>query len=229
MPFPSTYLNLQDKVIRRLRLDATADRATVKDILNVVYAQVCVETEALQAAATMVVTPNASTYLLPLQVLRIKEMTAGAAGGSSYGPPLVQASLDEILKLRQSAQVASTNSGTSSRYALIGMNQLELWPTPTSADTLLLYYVYLPVALNVDADVPGLQEPYATQILFYGALAELADDMSDPAEINYRQLYDMWMAKFRGHLNRRHSGVSTQLRVVGRQQPVTARDQDVVW
>lgn len=226
MAFPSTYLNLQDKILRRLRLDPTADRATVKDVLNVIYAQVCVETEALQAAATMTATAGASTYLLPLQVLRIKEMTAAAVAGS-YGPPLQQVSLDEILSLRQSAQVAAANSGASSRYALIGMNQLELWPTPTQADTLLLYYVYLPVALNADTDIPGLQEPYATQILFYGALSELADDMSDPAEINYRQLYDMWMAKFRGHLNRRHSGVSTQFRVVGEQQLVAARDRDV--
>jgi hypothetical protein len=227
MAFPSTYQNLQDKVIRRLRLDPTADRATVQDILNVIYAQICVETEALQAAATMVVSAGASTYLLPVQVLRIKEMTSAAAGGTAYGPPLVQASLDEILNLRQSGQSTPTNAGAATRYALIGMNQLELWPTPSNADTLLLYYVYLPTPLSGPGDTPLLQEPYATQILFYGALAELADDMSDPAEGDYRQLYDMWMAKFRVHLNRRHSGVSTQLRVVGKRQLVAARDQDV--
>ena len=60
MAFPSTFVDLQNDVIQRLRLDATADLPKVKDWLNQVYAQVCVETEANVTVATMALTAGTS-------------------------------------------------------------------------------------------------------------------------------------------------------------------------
>lgn len=228
MAFPSTFVSLQDAVIKKLRLDDTLDRPKVKDWLNQVYAQVCIETEALQKADTMTTTANVGSYLIPVQILRMKELVlAPASSPTSYGGPLQQVSLDEILAWRQGNQVSGTNNGTATRYALAGLNQLELYPTPSGVDTLLMYYVYLPAALTADTDVPVLQEPFASKLLEYGALAEAADFIKDPDQDRYRALYEDWMRRFRTHLSRRRGVGPGQMRVMGAPLVAVGRDIDL--
>jgi len=207
MAFPSTFLDLQRSVIAKARLDADADAASgpdlqkAKDWINQAYAQVCVETETNQGLGTAVLSPGATTYQLPPEILRIRAMLLQTAGSTTYGPPMEETTLDDILTLRQGD---SASSGTGpSRYALAGLNVLDLWPTPASEDTLLFYYVGPPTALSATSDIPVLQEPYASKLIEYGALAEAADYLKDPDVDKYRALYDMWMKKFRTHLARR--------------------------
>ena len=129
--------------------------------------------------------------------------------------PLIQTDLDDILRRRQSSGgVANAVGATIYRYALLGTSDIELYPTPQSADVLTVYYVALPVALNNDGDTPILQEPYASKLLEYGALAEAADFKSDPQEGEYRQLYQMWMQKFRAHLTRKAGMQPGQFRII---------------
>jgi hypothetical protein len=227
LAYPATFLSIQDAVISKLRLDATADRNRVKDWINQVYAQVCLETEALQKADAMDTTANVASYTLPAQVLRMREIvSAAAASPTSYGPPLQQVSLDEILSLRQSGQVAYTNNGAAAKYALDGMTQLELYPTPTQIDKLLFYYVYLPTALAADADVPVLPEPFASKILEYGALVEGSDFISDPDQDRYRAIYEDWIRRLRVHLSRRRGSGPGQFRVLGAPPVSVGRDID---
>lgn len=229
MAYPATFLSLQDSVINKLRMD-TADRSKVRDWINQVYADACVETEVLQKGDTMAVTPNVGSYTLPSQVIRMIEIAmASAASPTSYGPPLEQVSLDQIIGLRQSSQVASTNNGTPSKYAVVGIQEIELWPTPTSADSLLMYYSYLPTALSADADTPVLPEPFGSKLLEYGALAEAADFVGDPDQDRYRALYENWLAKLRVHLNRRRGAGAGQLRVMGAPLVTLGRDIDRGW
>jgi hypothetical protein len=226
MAYPSTFLDLQDAVIGKLRLDPTPDRPRVKDWINQVYAQVCVETEATQKQDTVTTTIDTASYNLPDAVIRVREIvSAGASDPTSYGPPLEQVSLDELLTLRQSGTVAYTNQGAATKYALAGMNQLELYPTPTSVDTLLLFYVYLPAALVGDAAISALPEPYASKLLEYGALAEAADFIGHPEQDRYRALYEDWLRRFRTHLARRRGAGAGQLRVMG--EPVVAYARDI--
>ncbi len=222
MAFPNTFLDLQRKVQNKLRLDANVDASSgndlnkIKDTINEVYAQVCVQTEANQTSATALLISGQSSYAMPSEILRIKQIVAMPSGQSAYGPPLIETTINQLLYWRQTAGAGATGSVT--HYALVGMNQLEVWPTPSAADTLLIYYVALPTALSATTDVPILQEPWGSKLIEYGALAEMSDFLrgaDDPSTKEYRQLYAGWMAQFRIHLNRRAGGRTMQMPVVG--------------
>lgn len=213
MAFPSTFVDLQNDVINRLRLDSTADLSKVKDWLNQIYAEVCVETEANVTSATMTLTSGAASYTLPSGVLRIKEMYVTPVGGVQ-SRPLVQTDLDDILTKRQSSGGTTVANGSVTHYALLGLTEIEFYPTPASADTITIYYVALPTALSADTDVPIIQEPYASSILSDGACALAADFKSDPQQQTYEQMYELGKRKFRAHLTRRQGGQPGQFRVV---------------
>jgi hypothetical protein len=212
-------------VIAKTRLDATADRAKVKDWINRVYARVCVETEALQRADTMTLTANVASYTLPGAVIRIKWLVSSTPGGS-YGAPLQPTSQEQILVWRQSGTVAPVANETSTHYAIVGSTELELFPTPATADTLLVYYVYLPSPLSLDADVPVIQEPYATDALEYGACFEAAAFKGDPAAGDWHSLYQDSKSRLIQHLSRRSGGGTGQLRVAGAMPVRLRRDID---
>ena len=214
MAFPATYQDIQNSVIAKLGLDSTNDLAKVKDWINQVYAEVCVQTEALQACGTATLTANQANYTMPSQILRIKSMAIQSSGQTDYGPPLRQVSQDHMIQLRQNSGSTAVSSGSSTHYAIVGLNRFELWPTPVAADTIKVYYVYLPTALSANSDVAVLQEPFSSKLLEYGALAEGADFMRDPSESEYRQLYGFWMAKFKAHLNRRSGTLTPATRII---------------
>ena len=214
MAFPSTFVDIQNAVIAKLRLDSNADLTKVKDAINLVYADAVVQTEANVTSATMALTSGTASYTLPNGISRIKEMYCTPVGGQQ-SVPLIQTDLDDILRRRQAAGgVALAVPTQIYRYALLGLSDIELYPTPASADVLTVYYVALPTALSADADTPILPEPYATYILEYGAAAEMADFKSDPQEGEYRQLYEVWKQKLRGHISRKVGMQPGQFRVI---------------
>lgn len=224
MAYPTTFLDLQNAVIGKLRLDATADLQRVKDWINQMYAHVIVDFEALQTSTTLTLAANTSTYTLPAAVARIKFITATPVGGSQ-GPPLDEATLEQILAYRQTGQATASTGGSVTAYALLGLNQLEVYPTPTAADTLTIWHVYLPTALSGNTDVPVLQEPWP-KVIEYGALIEGADFIKDPNVNSYLELYDVWRRRFRAHVTRRGGGGPQQIPVVGGPRLVAAAGYD---
>jgi len=212
MAFPSTFSDLQNAIINKLRLDPTNDLQKAKDWINQVYAQVCVETEANITFATMTLTSGSASYTLPSGVIRIKEMYVTPVAGQQ-SQPIQQTTLDYILRRRQSGGGTAVATGSVTHYALLGINDLEVYPTPAAADVLTIYYAALPTALSGSSDVPILSEPYASKLLEYGALAEGADFKDDPKEVEYRQMYDLWMRKYQAHLNRKKGGQPGQMNI----------------
>lgn len=216
MAWPSTFKNIQDGVIARLNLDATADLSATKDAINQAYGQVFVETEASQTSGTKTLTSGTATYDLSTfitgGIVRIKAMFVSSSGVTV--PPLKMISLDSILRRRVGTGGAAAATGYSTHYALNGLNGLELWPTPASADVLTIYYAAQPTALSADGDIPALPEPYATRCLTFGACAELADLTGDPEGDDYQAKFDGWIARFRQHLNRRKGGLPGQFEFV---------------
>lgn len=212
MAFPSTFVDIQNAVIAKLRLDSTNDLSKVKDWINQVYAQVCVEVEANQTFATMALTAGTSSYTLPSGISRIKEMYVTPVGGQQ-SQPLQLTTLDYILRRRQAGGGQAVAQGYVTHYTLLGINDFEIYPTPTTADTLTIWYSALPTALSADADTPIISEPFASKLLEYGALAEGADFKGDPAEQEYRQMFEVWMSKYRAHLNRKQGGQPKQFRI----------------
>ena len=196
-----------------MRLDATNDLTKVKDWLNQVYAEVCVETEAIQTSTTQVLSANVAKYTLAASILRIKAIYVTPVG-AVQSAPLQQITLDYILRRRQAGGGVGVSVGYVTHYALLGIDDLEVWPTPTGADVLTIYYVGLPTALSANGDVPVLQEPYSSKILEYGALAEAADWKGDPSEQEYRQMFQAWKMKYRAHLTRKQGGQPGQFRLL---------------
>lgn len=145
-----------------------------------------------------------ASYTLPTAVARIKQMFVTPVNAVAGGP-ITATSLDDIL-MRRRSQGGATLGGYITLYALLGANDLEVYPTPTSADVITIYYVGLPTALSADSDVPVLQEPWASKLLEYGALAEAADWKGDPSEQEYRQMFEVWKQRYRAHLTRRMGG-----------------------
>lgn len=162
----------------------------------------------------MTLTAGTASYTLPTSLMRIKEMYATPVGGVQT-VPLIQTDLDDILRRRQSSGgVANAVGSTIYRYALLGLLEFEIYPTPASADVLTVYYVAQPTALSADADVPILPEPFASKLLEYGAAAEAADFKSDPQESEYRQLYEVWKQRLKSHMNRKVGMQPGQFRII---------------
>lgn len=161
----------------------------------------------------MALTANTNSYTLPAGIIRIKEMYV-TYNGVQFSP-VRQTNLDEILRRRVAAGGASVTQGTITHYALLGLTEFEVYPSPASADVITIYYVALPTALSADADVPILQEPYVSSILSDGACALAADFKSDPQQQSYAQMYETGKAKFRAHLARRQGNQTQQFAIGG--------------
>lgn len=210
MAYPATFLSLQDSVIAKGRLDATEDRAKVKDWLNQVQADAVLQTEALVGLATMTPVASAPSQLLDADALRIKAIFP-TSGGVQYRP-FEPVSLERMLELRQGSP---GTTDTTRYYTFLGLSEIEFWPTPRGTETFSIYYVKAPTVLSADADTPDLPEPFASKLLEYGALAEAADFKRDDQLQNYQQRYLEWVGKLRSHLNRKRGGVPEQMLVYG--------------
>lgn len=151
-------------------------------------------------------TAGTNSYTLPSAVARIKGLFVTPAN-SVATRPLRLTTLDQILTWRQANGGNAISNGFVLWYAILGGTDIEVYPTPQAADVLTIYYVSLPTALSANADVPSyLDEPYASKVLEYGALAEAADFKGDPALQDYRQEFEVWKQKLRSHLTRKASG-----------------------
>jgi hypothetical protein len=210
--YPSTFLDIQNQVIAKLRLDSTADLQRVKDYINRAYAETCVETEALQTYATVALTANSQTYTLPSAVVRIKQMTV-TPSGQGVSRPLVPTSIEEILEWSSQNGTSSTANGTVTHYAVNGLSEIVLYPIPASADTLTIWYVKQPTALSGTSDVPAIPEPYATRCLENGALYEAALFAKDPDAQVYKAEFELAKRAFRTHLNRMDGAMTRQFRI----------------
>jgi len=213
--FPSSFLDIQAAVLQKARLDPSNDGARVRDWINQSYTRVCVETEAIVTSATMALTAGAASYTLPPSVARIKQLQLKPLGQANFNAPLVRTTLDEILVRRQAGGDTQQSGNQSGLYALLGINAFEVWPTPPAADVIWIYYVQFPLPLLGTADVPVLEEPYASKLLEFGALADAGDFNGDPATVGWQQDFDTWMTRYLAHLDQKQGVIPGQFHVWG--------------
>jgi hypothetical protein len=223
MAFPSTFADVYNEVIAKVGLNATADLAKTKDWVNQVYAEVAVETEALQDYAAITLTASSSVYTVATGILRVKQMYV-TPSGQGASRPLQPISLEQLLEW--SASNSGPVTGGVTHYAFVGQTLIQFYPVPAAADVVTIYYVKLPTALSAAGDVPMFQEPYATECLVNGASFKAAVFLKDPDAALFKQLYDDATSRYRGHLRRREGSMTRQFRLT-RGQVVTPSDPSV--
>jgi hypothetical protein len=199
MSLPSTFATIRGNVIAKARLDTTDDATRTSDWINQVYMDVAVETRCFQTNADATLTAGTTSYTLDAQVLHIELITCTQLAGQA-GQPVKQCQISEILDARATN---ASQRGPATKYALVGLNQLELWPAASAGDVLTFWYSYLPGALS-DPDVPAFPEPFGSKLLEYGALCQAAEFKRDVMMLgNYQAQYDEQMREFQKFLNRK--------------------------
>ncbi len=183
--------------------DAT-DLANSKKWVNLAYAEVVQQTGALQKTAVANLTSGDVSYVLPNDVAWIKQLVVFYQDGQ-ISPPLRQVSLEQMLEMRR------TNQATGEQvlwpvYALAGQSQIEFWPAPGGGQSMQFWYVYLPDALVLDADVPVILEPFGSNLLTYGASVMGAKNKKDPLLPVFQADYLAEKARFQTWLNQRQTG-----------------------
>jgi len=223
---PANFTTLQTRVIDKVRLDSTDSATTtrVKDWINQAYMQVAIETRYWQTQGTATLTTGQASYTLDPNLLHIILITVTQAGGTAWFP-LKEAELDEILNFQA---VSPESTGPARRYCLVNSNELILWPTPMSADTITFYYAYLPTPLSSGTDVPGMPEPYASQCLEYGAAIKAAEWKRDLMMLgDFQQQYATALAAFQRFVNRRQGEYPEQFPTWTRKLPYGPHDPSV--
>ena len=211
--FQGTLLSIRNEVLTTLRLDETADTDRVNEWINLAYQDVIQATGALQATGVATLTNDIGSYVLPAAVAEINLVTLTYPDGSTSAP--VQRTVLETILQKRRMTLAVAQQLWNPQYAIVGQNQLELWPTPGANTTLTFWYSYLPDELALDADVPLIQEPFGSRILKYGALVEGGRFLKDPGLTDYENQYQAWMSKYQVWLNRRQGETSMAFRVQG--------------
>lgn len=128
---------------------ATAEEALIDEWANDAVLDFLVRTHCHVNCLDLAVTSAEYKYDLPTEILAIKEVFR-----DSDGEPLIPVTPEEIIDFRRST-VASGEDTTRTRYAVLGMNMLVLWPTPTTAYTLDIWYVPRPTAMSTGTDDPS--------------------------------------------------------------------------
>jgi hypothetical protein len=217
MAFPSTFLDIQNAVITKARLDPVNDLAKVKDWINQVYSQVCVETEAITANATVTMVAGTTGYQLPATVARVRSMFVTPAGATnvSQQPPMMRTTEDDILQRQANGGITQSVGQYPTRYAYVGINDFEVWPTPAAADVITIRAVAFPTVLSGNTDLPVIDEPHASKVLEYGALAEAGDFKGDPATQEWQQNFSDWMGRYLNHLGQKRGDIPVQFHTWG--------------
>lgn len=197
-------------MIAKARLNTADDTSRCKDWINQIYADACLTVEATITSTTINMVAGTSTYTLASSIMRIKEMTTTPSGATISGP-LKQTTLDEILNRRRAA--GGVQGSRVTHYALLGLTDLEVWPTPQNADVITCWYVSAPTPLSGDTDTTVLPEPFASKVLEFGALAEAADFKGDPAGPQWAGEYQQWLQKLKTHITRKQGSQPGQFRV----------------
>lgn len=213
MAYPSTYADLQSAVTIRARLDPINDAQKAKDWINRAYTRVCLDAELLITTGTMAMTTDAYSYTLPSAIGRIKSMYVTPAGQTDIAgeqPPMLRVPFEDILARRANGRLVSQSGRYSTHYALVGSNVLEVWPTPAAADVISVWFAGFPTALTNASDLPQIEEPYASDLLEYGALVYAGDLLGDPSMDDWKSSFQQTMGEYMAHLDAKGGDIPSQ-------------------
>lgn len=190
--------NFRTSISAELGLSTTAagaDETEVDRRVNEGVVDVLLRTGCYVASATMAETSGAGDYTLPTACLWVKAFQWSNTGGSYSMPARV--SPEEILRLR--AWAGTTGSALpASAYAVAGSTLLMVYPVPSAADTITVYYVPRPTAMSSGTHDPsnatygGIPSEFHPAVEMYALwrLASMTDDQSSGQGERYRIEYE---------------------------------------
>jgi len=225
----ATLADLRRVVSGKLGLDNTdgSDEQLLMDgWASEAVLQILLATHCRVTLATVSLIAGVKDYELPTGIIAINKVI------NASGEPLERVSPEAIYDLRRAS--ASAPSSVY-RYAVDGANLLMVWPTPAAADTLTLYHVPRPTALESGGDDPsqpdfgGIPAEHHKAIEYW-MLAEGADYDENRAKDQgdgYRKLFEAECRKIRRALRHRGARTMSPARVGRRGRFPTVPSQDI--
>src|SRR5262252_5843514 len=155
MAYPGSFVDIQQAVIDKLRLDPDLDTDKVKDWINQAYMEACIECEFyLQSSPSSTLPANASSIGVPAPLLSLNYVVSQQSDGSNCGM-MDQVGIDAIFDKRAWGGATTTSQGAPQTYAYMSGPQptIEFWPPAAGGEVLTFYGTRLPPTLAADSDI----------------------------------------------------------------------------
>lgn len=197
----------RDDIVARVRQAAsatTSDDATIVDLLEEVLDEFADLTSINTTTYSYVLTANDGEYTLSSIIsgfLRFKSVRLLATTGDRAQPLAVVDDLSELAELR----ARDTQAAVPSRYAILGLDTLVLYPTPDAAHTLLGEVVLRVTAPSGGSSVPGVPQEYHPALVAGTIAAYLRWDRQSDADWGpFRQEFELGVDRCRRAMKRVH-------------------------
>lgn len=190
-------------VQQKLGLESTSsstEETLVDAWLNEGVVDVLLKTRCNINCADVALTANEWKYTLDTDILAINDVTIEGTDGTLSSLQRVEP--DRILQMRTATPPTSPRVRY---YALNGNDLLMLYPTPSNADTLEIFYVPRPTAMSATANDPsaetygGVPTEYHKAIELYALAqgAEYTDHQPSRYGQTFRDQYEKWLRDIR--------------------------------
>lgn len=221
----ATLAQIRNEVTRVVGLDSTAagaDETLLDGWVNEAVLDILLETRCYVVSATADMTADQADYTLDSAILHVVD-SYNTMGGTRYR--LRQVTPQELNDLRVSSNAEAASPVT--HFAVSGDNLLMVYPTPSSDETLTLYYVPRPTAMSNGTDDPsdtsfgGIPSQFHRAIVKYAEAeaADYRDDKSSGQGDRYRSDYLVWLGKIRKYTNQKGSTSTPPFQVTGMWSP----------
>ena len=230
----ATLAQIRNEVSRVVGLDQTAagaDETLLDGWANEAVLDILLQTRCYVAVSTTTLTANTGDYTLDTAILHVVDCYLTA---SSTGYRLRQVSPQELLDMRVTSPGAAS---PATCFAVAGSNLLMLYPTPSTADTLSVYYVPRPTAMSAGTHDPsnttygGIPTEFHRAIVKYveAEAADYRDDKSSDQGDRYRSDYMVWLGKIRKYVNQKGATDTVPFQVRGMWTPPHDPSTDTGW
>lgn len=179
---------------------------------------------------TTTLTADVEDYTLDTDILRIIDLYVTGSDSRTYS--WEQLAVPELLRLRRTN---SDLTDTVRYYALAGSSTLLVYPTPSTADEVTIYYVPRPTEMTDAAHDPstatygGIPREFHRGIELYALwrMADLNDDVSSEQGERYRALYEKFAAEINRDTSRKGGARMPQARTS--RPRVTLRNRNDIY
>lgn len=218
----STLTTLQTNVATELGLNTTDDGSTITKHLNDAVIDVLLRTRCYVTTATMSETSGTGDYTLDTGLL-VANKAYVTASGTDF--PMEPMGIDELIDLRLNATSASP-----ARFYAVQGTLVSVYPTPSAADTVTIFYVPRPTAMSSGANDPstatygGIPAEFHVGLELYAQwkMGSQSDDASSGQGARYKQDYEEFLRRMKRQLTHKLGAKLPRARV-GRASRLSVR------